>query len=121
MLGILDEIPVTNYREKNLSEIMARIPDDVTLTLHQAKFLEGTPGTTNGLNYPANFPVTQKWVKFMVINLRNYVLSVFQVMLHTMRCAHGSIAKILMEWDHGPTCLVQRLWDPGGPTYSSVI
>ena len=119
MLGILDEIPGTNYREKNLSEIMARIPDDVTLTLHQAKFLEETPGTTNGLNFLANYPVTQKWVKFMVINLRNYALAVFQVVLHTMRCAHGSIAKILMEWDHGPTYLVQRLWDPGGPTYSS--
>ena len=36
-----------------------------------------------------------------------------------MRCAHGSIAKILMEWDPQPTYLVQRLWDPGGPTYSS--
>ena len=36
-----------------------------------------------------------------------------------MRCAHGCIAKILLEWDPGPTYLVQRLWDPGGPTYSS--
>ena len=36
-----------------------------------------------------------------------------------MRCAQGSIAKILMEWDPGPTYLVQRLWDPGGPRYSS--
>ena len=36
-----------------------------------------------------------------------------------MRCAHGSIAKILMEWDPGPTYLVQRLWDPGGPSYTS--
>ena len=24
-----------------------------------------------------------------------------------------------MEWDPGPTYDVQRLWDPGGPTYSS--
>ena len=24
-----------------------------------------------------------------------------------------------MEWDPGPTYVVQRLWDPGGPTYSS--
>ena len=36
-----------------------------------------------------------------------------------MRCAHGSINKILMEWDPGPTYNVQRLWDPGGPTYRS--
>ena len=37
----------------------------------------------------------------------------------TMRCVQGSIAKILMEWDPGPTSLVQRQWDHGGPTYSS--
>ena len=55
----------------------------------------------------------------MVINLGNYVLGVFQVMLHTMRCVHGSINEILLEWDPGPTYLVQRLWDPGGPSYSS--
>ena len=45
---ILDEFPSTNYGENNLSEIMAKIPDDITLTLHQAKFPEETPGTTNG-------------------------------------------------------------------------
>ena len=48
------------------------------------------------------------------------MLVVFQVMLCTMRCVHGSIAKILMEWDPGPTYDVQRLWDAGGPTYSSI-
>ena len=48
----------TNYGEKNLSEIIAKIPDDVTLTLHQVKFPDETPGTTNGVKYPANFPVT---------------------------------------------------------------
>ena len=36
-----------------------------------------------------------------------------------MRCAQGSINQILLEWDPGPTYLVQRLWDPGGPSYSS--
>ena len=36
-----------------------------------------------------------------------------------MRCVHGSINKILKEWVPGPTYVVQRLWDPGGPTYSS--
>ena len=55
----------------------------------------------------------------MVINLRNYMLGVFQVTSHTMRCVHGSINEILMEWDPGPTYVVQRLWNPGGPTYSS--
>ena len=35
-----------------------------------------------------------------------------------MRCAHGSNIKILFEWDAGPTYLVQRLWDPGGPSYT---
>ena len=52
--------------------------------------------------------------------LRSYssVLAVFQVMSHTMRCAHGCINKILLEWDPGPTYDVQRLWDPGGSTYS---
>ena len=83
------------------------------------KFTEETHGTTNGVKYPEHYVVAQKWGKFTVINLRNYVLVVFQVMSCTMRCAHGSIAKILMEWDPGPTYLVQGLWDPGGPTYSS--
>ena len=55
----------------------------------------------------------------MVINLRSYMLVVFQATLCTMRCTHGSIAKILMEWDPRPTYLVQRIWDPGGQTYSS--
>ena len=55
----------------------------------------------------------------MVINLRNYVLGGFHVASRTMRCVHGSINKILMEWDPGPTYDVQRLWDPGGSTYSS--
>ena len=47
------------------------------------------------------------------------MLGVFEVMSCTMRCVHESIAKILLEWDPGPTYLVQRLWDPDGPTYSS--
>ena len=55
---IPDEFPGTNYGEKNLSEIMARIPNDITLTLHQAKFTEETPGTSNGAKYLANFLVT---------------------------------------------------------------
>ena len=62
MSVFLDEFPSTNYGEKNLSKIMAEIPDDITLTLHQAKFLEETPGTLNGVKYPANFLVTCKWV-----------------------------------------------------------
>ena len=53
-----DKFPSTNYGDKNLSEIMAKIPNNVTLTLHHAKFLEETPGTTNGVKYPANFLVT---------------------------------------------------------------
>ena len=36
-----------------------------------------------------------------------------------MRCVDGSINKILLEWDPGPTYDVKRLWAPGGPTYSS--
>ena len=36
-----------------------------------------------------------------------------------MRCTHGSNNKILFKWDPGPTYLVQRLWDPGGPSYTS--
>ena len=36
-----------------------------------------------------------------------------------MRYAHESINEIILEWDPGPTYVVQRLWDPGGPTYSS--
>ena len=112
--------PGTNYGEKNPSEITAKIPYDVTLTLQQAKFPEKTPDTTNRVKYPGNFLLTLIRVKFTVINLRNYVLGGFHVASRTMRCAHGSIIKILMEWDPGPTYDVQRLWDPGGPTYSSI-
>ena len=63
--------------------------------------------------------LTRFHVKFMVINLRNYVLGVFHIVSCTMRCVHGSINKILLEWDPGSTYDVQRLWDPGGSTYSS--
>ena len=100
------------------SQIMTKIPNNITLTLHQAKFLEETPGTSNGAKYPDNFPLTQELVQFVKSYLQNYVL-VFQVMLCTMRCAHRSINEILLEWDPGPTYLVQRLWDPGGPSYRS--
>ena len=34
----------------------------------------------------------------MEINLLNYMLGAFQVMLCTMRCAHGSNCEILSEW-----------------------
>ena len=63
--------------------------------------------------------LTRIRVKLTVINLKNYVLGVFHIASRTMRCAHRSINKILMEWDPGPTYDVQRLWDPGGSTYSS--
>ena len=116
-----DGFPGTNYGEKNPSNIMAKFPHNVTLTLQQAKFPEETPETTKRVKYPSNFMLTQIWVELTVINLRNYsyVLDGFHVASRTMRCAHGSINMILMEWDPGPTYDVQRLWDPGGSTYSS--
>ena len=98
---------------------MVKFPHNVTLTLQQVKFLEETPDTTMRPIYPGNFMLTQIRVKFTVINQRNYVLDVFQVTSCTMRCVHGSINKILLEWDPGPTYDVQRLWDPGGSSYSS--
>ena len=45
-----DGFPGTHYGEKNPSEITAKIPHDVTLTLRQAKFPEETPDTTNRVN-----------------------------------------------------------------------
>ena len=114
-----DGFPGTHYGEKHPSKIMAKIPHDITLTLQQAKFPEETPDTTTRVKYLGNFLLTRIRVKFMVINLRNYMLGGFHVTSLTMRCAHGSINMILMEWDPGPTYDVQRLWDPGGPTYSS--
>ena len=50
---IPDEFPGTSYGEKNLSEISVKIPKDVTLTLHQAKFPVKTPGNSNGVKYLA--------------------------------------------------------------------
>ena len=55
---IPDEFPGTNYGEKFPPKIMTKIPDDISLTLHQAKFVEETPGNTNGVKFPANFPLT---------------------------------------------------------------
>ena len=114
-----DGFPGTNYGEKNPSEIMAKIPHDVTLTLQQAKFLEESPDNTMRVKYLGNFMLTRIWVKLTVITLRNYVLGGFHVASHTMRGAHGSINKIVMESDPGPTYDVQRLWVPGGSSYSS--
>ena len=114
-----DGVTGTEYGEKDPSKIMVKFPHDITLTLQQAKFPEETPDTTKRVIYQGNFMLTRFRVIFMVINLRNYVLRVFQFALCTMRCVHGSINKILLEWDPGPTYDVQRLWDPGGSTYSS--
>ena len=36
-----------------------------------------------------------------------------------MKCVHGSNYEILSEWDPGPTYVVERLWDPSGPSYTS--
>ena len=75
----LDVFTGTKYGEKNLSEITVKFPHDVTLTLRQPRFLDETPDTTMRVIYPGNFMSTQIRVKFMVINLRNYVLGVFRV------------------------------------------
>ena len=53
-----DGFPSTHYGEKNPSEITAKIPHDVTLTLQQAKFPEETPDTTKRVKYPGNFMLT---------------------------------------------------------------
>ena len=37
----------------------------------------------------------------------------------TMGCVYGSSNEILSEWNPGPTYVVQRLSDPGGPNYTS--
>ena len=55
---IPDEFSSTNYGEKLSSEIMVKIPDDITLTLQKAKYLEKTSGTSHGAKYPANFLLT---------------------------------------------------------------
>ena len=66
----LHGFPSTKYGEKNLSKIMVKFPHNVTLALHQAKFLEETPDTINRVIYPVNFTSTQIQVKFMVTNLK---------------------------------------------------
>ena len=79
------EFPSTKYGEKKTSKITVKFPGDITLTLHQVKFLQETPDTTSRAIYRGNFSSTRIWVKFTVINLRNYVLGVFQVASCTMR------------------------------------
>ena len=53
---IPDKFPGTNNGEKNPSKIMVKIPDDITLTLHNAKFPVKIPGNVNGVNYLVEFP-----------------------------------------------------------------
>ena len=48
--GTAEEFPSTNYGEKFPLEEMAKIPDDVALTLDNDKFPEKTPGNYNGGN-----------------------------------------------------------------------
>ena len=45
---IPEGFPSTNHGENFLIEIMAKIPDNVTLTICNSKFLEKTPGNSNG-------------------------------------------------------------------------
>ena len=52
---ILDEFTCTKYCEKFPSEIIGKVPDDVTITLHQEKFPEKTPGNSYGVNYSVQF------------------------------------------------------------------
>ena len=66
---IPDKLPSTNYGDKFLAEIMAKIPDIATLTQHNVKFLEKTPGNSNGGNYSVEFLSGQKWVKFADVYL----------------------------------------------------
>ena len=72
---IMDKFPSTNYGEnfpvEIMAKIMAKIPEDITLTLHQVKFSEKTPANSNRINVMEKFLYGQKWVKFMEINLHN--------------------------------------------------
>ena len=79
-----DGLPSTEYGEKNPSEVMVKFPHNITLTLQQAKFPQETPDSTKRVIYLGNFMLTRIWVKFAVINLRNYMLGVFQVASRTM-------------------------------------
>ena len=111
---ILSKFPSTNHGENIPDEIMSIIPEDVTL--NQAKILEKTPGIYNNVNFTVKFP----YVEFLDFSLQNYVLGDPNVAPCTIRCAHGSNYEILSEWDPGPIYVVQRLWNPGGPSYNSI-
>ena len=52
---IPEEFASANYGEKFLVEIMAKIPDNATLTLTKENFLEKTHGYYNGGNYSVEF------------------------------------------------------------------
>ena len=52
---ILEEFPGTNYGGRHPSKILVKIPADVTLTLHNAKFPEKTPGISNVVNFLVGF------------------------------------------------------------------
>ena len=47
---IPDQFPSTNYGERNQSKFTVTLPDNVTLTLWNVKFVKKTPGNVNGEN-----------------------------------------------------------------------
>ena len=76
-------------------EIMAKIPNNITLTLHHVKLPEKPTGNSRGWKYSVEFPSGQNWVKFPDFNLQNYMLGDLNVVACTKGCAHGSSNKIL--------------------------
>ena len=66
---IPEEFSGNNYREIFLVEIMAKIPDDITLTLCNTKFPEKIPAISYGGNFTEEFLTGQEWVTFPDINL----------------------------------------------------
>ena len=53
---IPDEFLSNNYGEKYPFEITAKIPDNITLSLHNLKLAAKTPGNLNELKYRVEFP-----------------------------------------------------------------
>ena len=59
------EFPGSNYGLKFPVEIIAKIPDNVNLALHQVKFLEKTHGVIYWSRFHGRIPVRTKWVLFL--------------------------------------------------------
>ena len=73
--------------------------------------------------HPVLFPCGVKFPDISISDLHKHLLgddANVPITIDTQQCAyHGSSYDIQAECDAGPSYVIQRLWDPGGPICTS--